>query len=503
MQDDLMDDMIRDAAEQNQPPAEDKAWKLMHKKLNIHLPQKKSGRRYLFLLLIWLLSAGGLTGAGWWAYDHWSHTNPTLPSTKQPVSKTGTPSAESGNRVSSSTNSVGKDDNPIAGMNTTDQQPPANFNVPATPANTIASNTGAPDNTSFGAPVSIPQQSNTSPAIQKPVQYKRRRSAGKTVVRITNPATALSGTANPDTEVTDMTNGNTPATTVVAESKHTISTTIVAGTADSLIADGVSKTNNIAIATTDSVIIPAGKEINEADKSKPVTTGAGEKSSDTSSLQTTPQLTKTPSDKKKKRSGFANNIAFTFTTGIDLSYVRLSNPGTATALYGTGISYSMGKRWRISTGYYVANKIYNAAPSDYHPPANFWSVYATLDEVAAICRVEEIPLSLAYHFGKHPKHSWFVSIGVSSVLMRKEDYTYYYKPINGQRRTKQWIYEKEHQHFLSNLTLSGGYQYRLNPVFSFLAESYFKTPLKGVGYGRVRLGSLGLALTAVVKPFAR
>ena len=54
---------------------------------------------------------------------------------------------------------------------------------------------------------------------------------------------------------------------------------------------------------------------------------------------------------------------------------------------------------------------------------------------------------------------------------------------------------------MANLGL--GYERKLSSGFSFTVSPYVKLPLSGVGFGKVKLTSGGVMVSAVVKPFAR
>jgi hypothetical protein len=53
------------------------------------------------------------------------------------------------------------------------------------------------------------------------------------------------------------------------------------------------------------------------------------------------------------------------------------------------------------------------------------------------------------------------------------------------------------------VNLSGGYQYHFSKRFSLLAEPYLKMPVSGIGFGKVKLNSAGVLITASLRPFAR
>ncbi len=463
MQDELMDDMIRDAAAQYQPGFDEAAWKKMQQQLDLHLPQKKGRKRYgLLLLALLLITGGAISYAIWWR-----------PAVRQ-------------------------NDSGTARQQTT---------TPGTnaPATTAADNTAA-----------IP----VSPGNTTPADIKRQDPAGNTAMANANttvsttataPATVLAtddptaSPANPGTKYTRRRTGHTAKRRVTTSKAGIAVIPAETGTASD------STTNNISTPTdsnAESIAMPpatvpvAAKDSVGASPRSAI--AATVKPADSTATTPLPKNTSSPTTRnRKKPKGFGNHFLLTATIGADLSYVRPSQPGGGALVYGAGIGYTIGKHWRIGAGLYVADKIYPAQPGDYHPPASFWTFYADLDRIAAVCRVHEIPVTAAYHFGIRPKHNWFAAVGLSSVFMKTEDYTYYYKLPNGQSRAKKWYYENEHKHFLSTLTLSGGYQYTLSKHLSFLAEPYLKVPLKGIGYGRIRLNSTGFVLTAAIRPFAK
>ncbi len=53
------------------------------------------------------------------------------------------------------------------------------------------------------------------------------------------------------------------------------------------------------------------------------------------------------------------------------------------------------------------------------------------------------------------------------------------------------------------VTLSAGYQRKINNTFSLMAEPYMKLPLSGVGFGKVKLNSMGIMFTVGIAPFGK
>ncbi|MGN6292162.1 MAG: hypothetical protein ACTHMV_05400 [Chitinophagaceae bacterium] len=207
--------------------------------------------------------------------------------------------------------------------------------------------------------------------------------------------------------------------------------------------------------------------------------------------------TKTPKSNKQGK------LQINFSAGPDLSMIGMNKAGQWKMQYGIGLSYALSKRWQVRTGFLASRKLYTADSSDYHPPKNFWNYYPSLQKIEANCLVFEIPLNVIYTFPSAKKHEWFVSAGVSSYLMKKENYEYYYKNPGGQPAYRSWDIENENNHFFSILQLSGGYQYRFSERFSLMAEPYFKLPMSGVGFGKVKLNNTGVLFTVGYKPFLR
>ncbi|HYC40917.1 MAG TPA: hypothetical protein VEB63_10585 [Chitinophagaceae bacterium] len=203
--------------------------------------------------------------------------------------------------------------------------------------------------------------------------------------------------------------------------------------------------------------------------------------------------------KQYAESGFALSASL----GPDLSATGWSTPGPVKLLGGIGLGYTFRDRLTLRTGFYSGRKVYSASANEYSPPPVFWTYYSNLDKVDADCDVYEIPVTLSYRFAAGARGSWFAGAGASSYLMKKETYNYHYKDTYGRPTSREYTIRDQNRHYFSVLTLSGGYQRRLNNNFSVAAEPYFKLPVSGVGYGKVKLNSAGVMLSASFRPFAK
>lgn len=205
---------------------------------------------------------------------------------------------------------------------------------------------------------------------------------------------------------------------------------------------------------------------------------------------------------KKERQNGMNGLSFFVATGPDVSKAQNSKAGKVTMSWGFGVAYSL-NRFTLKTGVFSASKKYWAGPEDYKlsytPPPSLKFMGAD-----ANCRVIEIPVKLSYNFAVKDRSNWFAGAGLSSYLMKREDYVYEYKSnTNGNSYYHSYETKNENKHYFSVLNLSGGYSYQLNKTFSVSAEPYLEVPLTGIGAGKVHLNSGGLLFTLGVSPFRK
>ncbi len=217
--------------------------------------------------------------------------------------------------------------------------------------------------------------------------------------------------------------------------------------------------------------------------------------------QTAEEKKKSPA--KKSGQSFLQSLGIYLAGGPDVSVVSLKNIGKLKSIYGAGISYEVNEKFTLKAGFFVEDKVYDAPPSGYHPPEDFWSNYPYLDYINADCKIYEIPLIVDYRFSQSSRQSWYASLGVSSLFMKKEKYDYFSKDPYGQVWNRSYEIDNQNKHYFSSLRLAAGYERKLNPAISISAEPYINLPLYGVGYGKVKLYSAGVLVSLKVKPFAK
>ena len=459
MQSEDLDKKIRDAAEHHHPAYNEAAWSKMENLLDKHLPrEKKDNRRILFLLLFLLLLGGGawiLISKPWKGQQIVSKAGTGSNVPKENNTSTGKPGnsmSVPGNNAETSTpildevktegaSKTGKNTNTGISPGTTNISTPGDYSITVNPASKSRKGKKVPGNVGTVVP-GIPTD--------KPAEAINKREQSLPVI-------------NPNE---DRTTRNKPGKDEVAGDPKTGEPTLNPQQTPS---------NNLPV-------LPADRH--DTVTAKPIM------GRDDTPLAVVPKEDEAKKKKDQKRKTSVRGFVFSLSAGPDISAAGLDDVGKVQPVYGVGLGYRLSEKFTLRTGMYVASKIYTASPSDYKPeytPPNF----NYLQKVDADCRVYEIPVTLAYQWGKG-KHQWFTAAGVSSYLMKRETYDYLYKYPSGQTYSYRRTIDNENRHFLSAISLSGGYTRKLNNTFSVSAEPYIKIPVSGVGWGNINLQSGGV-----------
>ena len=455
MQSENFDKKMRDLLSQRPPGNDDPGWNQFEPLLDKHMPrEKKDNRRILIVLFLFLLLGGG-------AFIVWKSNS----SDTQNISSVGAIDRNSEQK--------------------TDKDSP--------------SSTGTTPNTS-----TIIDQEKV--ADQLPTANG------------TDPKSLQQGVSTPQTKYTDPKDGAAPEFIIADPTVK--KTNKIKPSADKVKDENTFTENGVVSKEKESDPVKAPEKINSntgvtqklnepskekelqniTAENKPIEKLAEAKAKD----EPAPLTKKTSNKKPAKTSSFANKFFFTLSAGPDFSMVGFDNAGKTRLALGAGIGYQVSDKFSIRTGFYSARKVYAADPDDYNPPDNFWSWYPNLKNIDANCKVYEIPLVVDYTFSKSSKQSWFASAGVSSLIMKEETYDYYFKPnYSPTYVTYTKTYNNENKHLFSVLNLSGGYRRNINKNLSLQAEPYMKFAMGGVGFGKVKLNSGGVLISAVIKPFAK
>ena len=237
------------------------------------------------------------------------------------------------------------------------------------------------------------------------------------------------------------------------------------------------------------------------------------KTSDDPSVTINDRLSKTDSSKISPAQNITNAKAplkskdqkpsrfyFLAALGIDVGSVKLFsyNNSKVTPKYGVGVGYQLNKRFGVQTGFYAVTKKYVAGPGDYYPKyGSYWNM-VKLTKVDASCLVYDIPITVRYTISQKPTTAFYATAGISSYIMKQEDYKYYYVRYNmPHEASKTYTGNKD---LFSVLNLSAGIEKKLSPQFYLQAEPSIGIPLSGVGEGSVKLYSTSLQIALKYQP---
>ncbi len=211
-----------------------------------------------------------------------------------------------------------------------------------------------------------------------------------------------------------------------------------------------------------------------------------------------------PNEKKtdaKKSNKISSRFYLLAGIGADMGSVKLLSfkNSTLAPRYGLGLGYEFNKKIAVQTGLYISNKKYLAGPKDYNVKQGSYLSQVEIISVDANCLVYEIPIVFRYNFIQRPTTSYYSSVGISSYVMKKEDYNYKFKAYY---TTLEYPYAYTgNKHLFSNMQFSLGAEKTITKRVAIQIEPAVSIPLSGVGEGGVRLFSASLQLGLRYHPF--
>jgi hypothetical protein len=198
------------------------------------------------------------------------------------------------------------------------------------------------------------------------------------------------------------------------------------------------------------------------------------------SLSASSKTNKTPSNK-----GFYVG----FIAGPDLSAVKFQSVKQAGFSLGVLAGYRLSKKFSIETGLLWDKKYYYSIGEYFDKSHTNIPANTKISSVSGNCNMFEIPINLRYDFVTKNNHGFFVKAGISSYLMKRENYSII---------SLQWpsypydsTYKNSINNIFSVLQLSGGYEHSIGAKTNIWIEPYLKIPLQGIGIGNMPISSAG------------
>ena len=508
LHDNDLDRLSREAAEHFEVESGASGWANLEKRLDQELPQKKKRRRFLFwLFLITATTGGALTGI--LSYHPLSPLAKNAPGVVSPAGNT-TPlqsnnpgsstqandkaatNSVAGNNTPSGSNEAGAEQSTTTGPNTiSDKQlpaasvnnpkPGAGNNQPAAPAAVLAT---TPDK-------NIPQ-TGVKAGISKRTLTHTQQTTDKTPLTL-NYATIVGGNNRPKG------NAGRPIKSLKqqpAKRQQTIAgqhIQSVTPVPDNVTAPG---TNNNITNDQNNNTEPVDNNTNVTSNNPVAATPADSAKTNKTGAKPASDSTQTLAQQKKedRKKDKVKQLEIGLMTGPDLSTVDFGPLYKTGYNFGLQIGYRFSNRWSVNAGVIYTKKFYKADSSHFEYK-NQWN--RKPDNMEGNCSMWELPVNVRYDVSFNDKRRWFVSTGLSTYLMDKENYD-----LNYSWATAPYNYfsDTNKNYLFSILNLSAGMERSLGKRFSIQAEPYLKVPLKDLGTAKIRMDSYGVLFTLKYKP---
>jgi hypothetical protein len=182
-----------------------------------------------------------------------------------------------------------------------------------------------------------------------------------------------------------------------------------------------------------------------------------------------------------------SRFSLTLVASPDISAFRINEINGLGTNVGFYLEYFLNSNLSVVSGASYGNKIYRTSTTNgyggYYPSSNrFWD---------GECQVLDIPVNFRYYAISRPQDRWYLSGGVSSYFMLREQYALTTES-RGQVHTQRIDISNQNRHIFGIINLSIGYERQLHHKWALQIEPYFKLPITGIGEGEINLKSTGV-----------
>lgn len=198
-----------------------------------------------------------------------------------------------------------------------------------------------------------------------------------------------------------------------------------------------------------------------------------------------------------KKPGPSNHINRGLAIGLqfapDFTSVNALSGDKPGSSIGLTLDYQVLDRLHLGTGILYSRKNYTARGMDYHVPPDYFmqNFMKPVDFVKGTMNMLEIPITVRYDFSVTGNTIFFASAGVSSYLFGKEHCNYYYD-FFGREACRNFQYSNTPNGLFSSINLSLGVETGISNSVSILVAPYMKLPTSDMGFGKVRMNSVGI-----------
>jgi hypothetical protein len=161
---------------------------------------------------------------------------------------------------------------------------------------------------------------------------------------------------------------------------------------------------------------------------------------------------------------------------------------------GALLNVSISKKLTIQTGLIYSNKPYQGNFNSYISAygSNPYATKYVPTSINVVCKMFDLPLNIDYRLFENEHNVLSFGTGLSSYFMLHENYQYNFEPV--QYAAKNYEVPDSKTYLFSILNLNATYERKLNQRIGVMVQPYYKLPLKDIGYGSVKLHSVGLSV---------
>ena len=246
---------------------------------------------------------------------------------------------------------------------------------------------------------------------------------------------------------------------------------------------------------------------NEKSKKEEITAGSIIRPDETSVTRTTKDndTDKKPTDTILRDSSSANQatraaikanqkkggLYIGLVAGPDISTVKMQSVKGVGYTVGLLAGYQFKKNIAVEAGIFWDKKKYYSDGKYFDKTKTALPAYVTINWLNGDCNMLEIPISVRYLFRQKKNGGFFAAAGLTSYIMKKEDYDYL-ATHNNMSYEAYKSYDNSGTNFLSVMSLGVGYEHNIGNGTKLRVEPYLKIPLKGLGIGNMPITSSGL-----------
>ncbi len=178
--------------------------------------------------------------------------------------------------------------------------------------------------------------------------------------------------------------------------------------------------------------------------------------------------------------------------GLDFSKVESTSFSSGFDA-GLIIGFRINKRFSLESGIIVNRKNYSSDGSNFNMKnvGSTMPAGMTINSLQGQSSLIEIPIKGKYDIINKRNSDFFITGGVSSYIMTKEE-NMYDADFNGNQEKFKGVYDKMNYKIPADINISVGYEHTISRYLDFRVEPFLKIPVQGIGVGSLPVTSAGL-----------